>query len=293
MLRILITGASTGIGAALMEALAADGHTIFACARRGAVLDQATRQNSIAHGRSCDVSDESQVRELVGWVRTFTPHLDALINCAGTFGAIGSVESADSQEWWNTLRINVFGTYLMCKHALPLLKLSREARILNFSGGGAFSAEPNYSAYACSKAAVVRLTECLAAELAPLDITVNAIAPGFVATEIHRATLAAGPERAGESAYRRTKTLMDAGRAQIGNVADCVRSLLSPQMRGLTGKTISVNFDPWRSEVFRDSIAAITHSDLYAMRRFNIVNLPDGELRQRLEASAGRKMRDR
>lgn len=285
-LRILITGASAGIGAALMEALAADGHILFVCARRGAMLDQATRQNTLARGRACDVSDEDQVREFIAWVRTHTPYLDVLINCAGTMGAIGAAESVDSQEWWETVRVNLFGTYVVTKHALPLLKQSRDARILNFAGGGAFGPNPNYSAYACSKAAVVRLTECLAAELAPIGIPVNAVAPGFVATEIHRATLLAGAERAGTLAYRRTKALMEAGTSQIGNVADCVRSLLSPQMRGLAGKTISVHFDPWRTAMFQNNIPAITRSDLYAMRRINIANLPEGALRQRLEGAA-------
>lgn len=281
-LRIIITGASSGIGAALVAALAGDGHTPFVCARRSHLLDQVTRNNRIADARSCDVSDEEQVKVFVAWVKTMTPYVDAVVNCAGGFGAIGPLETTDSDEWLDTLRVNLFGTYLMIKHSLPLLAGSSDPRILNFSGGGAFSAFRNYSAYACSKAAIVRLTECLAAELAAKGVAVNGIAPGFVATEAHQATLAAGPERAGPLHYRRTKTILEDGGVQMANVIECVRTLLSPETRGLTGKTISANFDPWRTEVFKRRIQDITRSDLWTMRRLNIVNLPEGSLRTAL-----------
>src|SRR5439155_11462832 len=120
------------------------------------------------------------------------------------------------------------GTYLVIKHCLPLLRRGRRPRIINFAGGGAFNAFPNYSAYACSKTAVIRLTECLAIELREDGITVNAIAPGIVATELHRATLEAGEERAGRLQYRRAATLYDDGGRSIENLLQCVRTMLSP-----------------------------------------------------------------
>lgn len=281
-LRIVISGASTGIGAKLVEALATDGHMLFVCARRGAFLDLVTRGQTVAQGRACDVSDEEQVQSFLTWVRGLSPYVDALINCAGKFGAIGPLDTTNSTEWLDTIRVNLFGTYLMVKYTLPLLSKSPDPRILNFSGGGAFSPFPNYSAYACSKAAVVRLTECLGAELAPRGIAVNAIAPGFIATEAHQATLRAGADRAGSLHFRRTKAILADGGAQMASVIDCVRTLLSPETRGLTAKTISVNFDPWRTKAFMSSIPDITRSDLYTMRRLNVVNLPEGSLRTTL-----------
>jgi len=281
-LRIIISGASSGIGAKLVEALVADGHGLFVCARRGALLDVVTRQQTIAQGRVCDVSDEEQVKNFLAWVLGLTSHVDVLINCAGRFGAIGPLDTTDSAEWLDTIRVNLFGTYLMVKYTLPLLAKSSDPRILNFSGGGAFSPFPNYSAYACSKAAVVRLTECLGTELASRGIAVNAIAPGFVATEAHQATVRAGADRAGSLHFRRTEAILDDGGAQMTSVIDCVRTLLSPETRGLTGKTISVNFDPWRTKAFMASIPGMTRSDLYTMRRLNVVNLPEGSLRTTL-----------
>jgi NAD(P)-dependent dehydrogenase (short-subunit alcohol dehydrogenase family) len=281
-LRIVLTGASSGIGAALTRSLAEDGHQLFVCARRLDRLNQVTQDNTLALGWACDVSDEAQVKRFLERVREVTPQVDALVNCAGTFGAIGPIETTDSQEWLDTFRVNLFGVYLLIKFTLPLLLDAPSPRIINVAGGGAFSPFPNYSAYGCSKAALVRLTECVAAELAPRGVAVNALAPGIVATEAHQATLRAGEDRAGTLHYRRTLAVMNEGGAPIANVIDCLKALLSPQMQGLTAKTISANFDPWCTRVFQERIRDITRSDLYTSRRYNIVNLPAGSLRDDL-----------
>lgn len=278
-LRIVVAGGSSGIGAELTKSLAAAGHQVYVCARRKDRLDAVTAGNTLAQGFVCDVSDEAQVKRFVSWLTERTPAIDVLLNCAGTFGPIGPLDETDSAEWFDTIKVNLFGTYLVTKHFLPLLSASDDPRIVNFSGGGAFSPFPNYSAYACSKAGIVRLTECLAAELAPRGITVNAVAPGFVPTEAHQKTLEVGAEKAGALHYQRTKAVLAEGGASIATVIQCVRMLLSRQMHGMTGKTISANFDPWRTDAFVERLGDITRSDLWTMRRVNIVNLPEGSLR--------------
>jgi len=200
------------------------------------------------------------------WVKRQTTDVDALLNCAGILTPIGEVALTDSEEWWHTLRVNLFGSYLMIKHALALLEGSSMPRIINFAGGGAFNPFPNYSAYACSKAAVVRLTECLGQELAGRGICVNALAPGFVATPIHLATLEAGRERAGQEQYDVTVKGLES-RLSAKTAIECVRFLLSASAAGLTGKTLSANFDPWRDPYFRAQISEINSSDLLTLRR--------------------------
>jgi len=283
VLHIVIAGASSGIGAALCEAFAADGHRLYVCARRIEKLEAVAGASGQIRALACDVSSSDQVKSFASFVGTYTPAVDVLVNCAGSFGAIGPVEDTEDSEWWSTLEVNLRGTYLMVKNFLPMLKKSASGRIVNFSGGGAFSPFANYSAYACSKAAVVRLTECLAVELFADGITVNAVAPGIMASEIHAATLSAGPERAGKLQYQRTQTILRDGGAPMENVVDCVRSLISPAMSGLTGKTISSNFDPWATPAFEAYSLDITGSDLYSMRRINVVNLPEGFLKSELE----------
>lgn len=280
--RILVAGASAGIGAALVRALAADGHQVFACARRADALGVVTQHDAIARSRVCDIGDEKQVKALYTWLSEVAPALDGLIVAAGAFGAIGPFEQTESGAWWNTLRANVFGLYALAKHGLSLLERGHRPRIVTFSGGGAFGTFPRYSAYATSKAAVVRLTECLADELRPRGIAVNAVAPGMVATEIHEATLHAGPGRAGAEHFERTRAALAEGSVPMEVPVDCVRFLLSREADGLTGKTIAANFDPWRRPAFGAHLEEIAASDVYTLRRINPVHLPDGPLKELL-----------
>jgi 3-oxoacyl-[acyl-carrier protein] reductase len=281
-LKVIITGASSGIGAALSRALAEDGHTIFGCARRKQKLESVFQGFDSCYSWVCDVGEEDQIKAFRAHVAEHTNEIDALINCAGFFGSIGPIENTESDDWLKTLKVNLFGPYLMAKHFLSLMSKAASPRIINLAGGGAFSSFPNYSAYACSKAALVRFTECLASELAPRGIAVNALAPGFVATEAHEATLRAGEVKAGSLQYRRTLAVMSEGGAPMSRVIDCTRALLSPQFKGLSGKTISANFDPWATETFLEKLEEITRSDLYTLRRYNNVNLPEGSLREAL-----------
>jgi NAD(P)-dependent dehydrogenase (short-subunit alcohol dehydrogenase family) len=281
-LRVVIAGASSGIGAELARALARDGHHLFICARRADRLSEVARDFPNIRTYVCDVSEQASVGAFAAALAAETGAIDVAINCAGMFGEIGPVETSDNARWRATIEVNLFGTYLVTKHLLPLLRNGCCPRIINFAGGGAFSSFANYSAYACSKAAIVRLTECLADELYPAGVRVNCVAPGFIATDMHKATLAAGEFRAGRLQFRRTQSILEQGGAPMENVVECVRALISPAMDELSGKTISSSFDPWQTGAFLASVNEISRSDLYTLRRMNIVNLPEGRLRETL-----------
>ncbi len=275
MSRILIVGGSSGIGAALVPELANDGHDIYVCARRLTELEAVTREDTIARAIRCDVTDYQQIEDLFDWIGRREAALDAIIITAAILGPIGPFEMLSSAAWIQALYTNVIGAFLVAKHGLPLLEKGVRSRLITFAGGGAFNPFPRYSAYAVSKAGIVRLTECLAEELSPRGIAVNAVAPGMVATSIHDETLRVGPARAGADYFERMRVLMQGTTINGMAVAvDCVRFLLSEAADGLTGKTISANFDPWRTATFRSRLVEISNSTLYTMRRVNLRDLP-------------------
>jgi len=271
-LNILITGGGSGIGTALAKALSLDGHNVVVCGRRAANLKNTAKSAENISFFKCDVSNEKSVKKFLKYVEKKYDHLDVIINNAGIFGAIGRFDGTDSGLWKKTFDINTFGVYLISRHFLPLLLKSKVKKIINFAGGGAFSAFENYSAYAVSKASVVRLSENMAAELKGEKVKVNCIAPGFVATELHEATLKAGESMAGIQ-YRITKEKLEIGSVPVEVPVNCVKFLISDEAGELTGKTISANFDKWDNKVFKNCINEINDSDLYTMRRINIVNL--------------------
>ena len=256
---------------------------MFACSRDLDRLKNAFTDCDVTYS-ACDATDEGAFKKFVEFVQERSKYVDVLINCAGGFGEIGSIDKVESSAWVRTVSDNLSATFLPCKFFLPLLQQSKTPQIINFSGGGAFYPFPNFTAYACAKAAIVRLTETLALELAPYGISVNAIAPGFVRTNAQKSIMDAGPDRAGIVQFRRAERLtkstdVDLEKHKLEAVFQCIRALMSPSYYNLTGKTISTNFDPWSTDAFREHIDEITRSDLYTMRRTNLVNLPEGPLK--------------
>ncbi|MBN2545004.1 MAG: SDR family oxidoreductase [Spirochaetes bacterium] len=272
LLNILITGGGSGIGTELAKALSSDGHNVVICGRRITKLKNSAKSGKNIRFFKCDVSNEKNVKKFFNYVKKNFSYIDVIINNAGVFGAIGRFDRTDSKLWKKTFDINTFGVYLITKNFLPLLLKSNVKKVINFAGGGAFSPFENYSAYAVSKASVVRLSENMAVELKSDGVKVNCIAPGFVATELHEATLKAGESTAGIQ-YRITKEKLEIGSVPVEVPVNCVRFLISNDAGELTGKTISANFDKWHNKVFKNYIKEINDSDLYTLRRINIVNL--------------------
>ena len=224
---IVITGASSGIGAALTKLFANDGHRLLVCARNSDGLAKATHGLPSTSYFECDVSSEANVVNFFDWVKERTSSVDVLVPCAAVMGPIGSILDVDADKWLEALKIDLFGTMLTIKHAVPLMKAERRPRILMLSGGGAFDPMPNLSAYGISKAGTIRLAETLAIELAPRNIAVNVFAPGFVATGIFDTMLAAGPERGGHL-YKVIVDLLDGWRdTDIQRPLELARFLIS------------------------------------------------------------------
>ncbi len=262
MKRALVTGASRGIGRAIVEMLLDDGWDVVGISRTmPPIADRAFEWVG------ADFSDGECRLEAV--LRGFDGEsFDALIHCVGAQEPVGSVEDTDPDAWERAIRTNLIGTYRVVKAALPALRRSEDARILVFSGGGAFSPRPNFSAYAASKGGVVALIEALAGELPP-NVTANCIAPGFVPTGIHAATLAAGPDVVGTREHRHATR---DGEGAMETVLACVQHLLSDHTRGLTGKTVSAPYDHWH-EIRAWNVDAVNRSPAGTRDRHKIPSL--------------------
>ncbi len=192
--------------------------------------------------------------------------IDGLVTAAAILTPVGPIGTYTPDEFWQTLRVNVFGTLLAVHTCLGSLVRTRGSVVV-FAGGGATSPQPRYDAYATSKAAVARLAENLALELAAREVRVNAISPGFVATEIHAPTLRAGRKLAGEASFADTERRLGAGGAPALRAAELTSFLLSDAAAGITGRLISAPWDPWDQPAFQRRLRE--EPDLATLRRID------------------------
>jgi len=145
------------------------------------------------------------------------------------------------------------------------MKKNKYGKIINLSGGGATAPLPFISAYAASKAAVVRLTETLAGECKDYNIDINAVAPGALNTRLLEEVLSAGPAKVGDDFYARALKQKASGGAPLELGAELCVFLASSQSDGISGRLISAQWDPWRRlDDYRAELAA---GDIYTLRR--------------------------
>jgi 3-oxoacyl-[acyl-carrier protein] reductase len=264
----LITGGGRGIGEAIAQRFATEGAQLVLAARTADELERVAESCRAAGAKVLthivDVSNRDQVERLV---KAAGP-VDVLVNCAGTYGPIGPLQDNDMDDWEQGLRVNLMGTLYACRAVVPGMVERGRGSIINLSGGGATTPLPNFSLYAVSKAAVARLTDTLAAELAGTGVRVNAIAPGAIDTRLQDDVLAAG-DRAGDL-FQRMQTMRDTGKgATPPDVpARLALFLASDASAGLTGKLISAPHDPWASWD-ATKIESVNRSSWYTIRRLD------------------------
>jgi NAD(P)-dependent dehydrogenase (short-subunit alcohol dehydrogenase family) len=268
----IITGASQGLGQEIARTYARAGAHLVLAARDESALESLEKELSANAGsgqkivvRACDVTDEASPQSLAETAERETGGLHILVNNAGIWGPKGEVEEVDWAEWVYTVQINLLASVAMCRAVLPALKRQRYGKIIQLSGGGATKPMPRTSAYAASKAAIVRFAETLAEEVRDMGIDVNAIAPGAMNTRMLDEMLAAGPEKIGEAAYAGVLKQQASGGDSPVNAAELALFLASPESDGITAKLISAVWDNWRDfPEHRDELAM---SDVYTLRR--------------------------
>jgi NAD(P)-dependent dehydrogenase (short-subunit alcohol dehydrogenase family) len=185
----LITGASRGLGKQMAEALAEAGATVALVARSGdllaAVQTQITSRGGKAFAFTCDISQEAQVETLAKEVRRHAGVPDILINNAG-INIRKPLHEYTLEEWHRVMSINVDGPFFCTRSFVPGMIEKIAGRVINIASTLAHVSLPHRAAYSGSKFALLGMTKALALELAPYNVTANAISPGPFATEINR-----------------------------------------------------------------------------------------------------------
>lgn len=268
----LITGASQGLGAEIARQYVVNGASVLLCARSADKLaeQKQTLEPLLAPGARVvtvtgDVGERGDVDAIFGKLRTEFPRLDILVNNAGIYGPMGNIEDVDMDEWIDAIRINLFGLVYVSRAAMPLFRAQRYGKIINISGGGAANPMPSITAYAASKAGVVRFTESLALECKDDKIDVNAIAPGALVTQMMAQLLDAGPDKVGQAFYDRMKKIAGEGGTPLSVGAETCVFLGSAASDGITGKLIAAQWDRW--EDWPQHLDELNSSDAYTLRR--------------------------
>ncbi len=268
----IITGANQGLGAVIARSFVQAGASVMLCARDeiklGIVADElrtTCRPGQRVEVLRADVSKAADVERLLAASLGAFPQIQILVNNAGVYGPKGAIDTVDWDEWVQAIEINLFGSILMARALLPHFRAQQYGKIIQLSGGGATVPLPFISAYAASKAGIVRFMETLAEEVKADGIDVNCIAPGGLNTRLLNEVLEAGPEKVGQAFYERSLRQQAEGGAPLERGAELAVYLASAASNGLTGKLISAIWDPW--ENFEEYMTDLQKSDIYTLRR--------------------------
>jgi NAD(P)-dependent dehydrogenase (short-subunit alcohol dehydrogenase family)/ferredoxin len=258
----IVTGAGRGIGRAIAQRLAIDGARVGLVSRSASQL-AATAEAVRAAGGHCaeaaaDVRDRDQVDAAVTGLAGALGPVDLLVNNAGVNTSIGPVWEVDPDEWWSVVGTNLRGPFLCSRAVLPDMLARRRGRIVNIVSQATLRGAPYDTAYACSKTALIRFTDSLAAEVAQAGIRVFALSPGSVHTELTDGLRGsdAGKRWLGGNLARLTFVPPELA-------ADAVAFLAAGGGDGLSGRFFHVSNDVRALAASADSIA---EHDLYQLR---------------------------
>lgn len=261
----LVTGAGRGIGRAIAEGLAAAGARVAVVARSAEPITAtaaAIRQSGgTALGLAADVASRDDVEGVLREVEQNLGPVDLLVNNAGVFGPRGPLWETDPDAWWRVLEVNLYGTLLCTRAVMPAMVARRRGRVINVASNIGARAAPYSTAYSCSKAAVMRLTDSLALSLREFGISVFVISPGLVRTELSAPLWEAMETGTGAQWLERPLKQDDWGTPE--RAARLVTFLASGRADVLTGRFLHVSDDV--VELVRRA-GEIQRADLYTLR---------------------------
>jgi NAD(P)-dependent dehydrogenase (short-subunit alcohol dehydrogenase family) len=268
----IITGSNQGLGKAIAKKFIEEGANVLICARNIELLSEAEKELStkLSDGQKLysfpvDISNPIEVENLYTFAGCVFENVDILVNNAGIIGVKGLAETTNFEEWTKTINVNLIGTVSLCMKFIPDMKNNKYGKIINTAGGGAANPRTYFSAYATSKAAVVRFSECIAEELKEFNIDVNCISPGALNTKILDEVLLEGKDKIGEEYYKKALKQKENGGSSLENAAEMIVFIASEKCDGVTGKLISAVWDDWKDIPCHKQ--ELKNSDVYTLRR--------------------------
>lgn len=243
-LRVLVTAGANGIGLAIARAFAGEGAKVHICDVDTDALKALKTSDPVLTQSSCDVSDRGAVKSLFEDANKVLGGLDALINNAGIAGPTAKVEEMNPEDWDRCLNICLTGQFNCTRLAVPLLRESKNASIVNISSAAGRLGFAMRSPYAAAKWGVIGFTKSLSIELGPDNIRVNAILPGLVAGDRQRRVLEAKAQQRGISFAEMERTafsytsIKDYVTPQ--QLADQIVFMCSPRGKTISGQAISI-----------------------------------------------------
>jgi NAD(P)-dependent dehydrogenase (short-subunit alcohol dehydrogenase family) len=243
-LRVLVTAGANGIGLAIARAFAGEGARVFVCDIDETALAGLGATDPALKGTTCDVSNRASVQKLFDGAAAVLGGLDVLVNNAGVAGPTSKVEDMNPEDWDRCLEVCLTGQFNCTRLAVPLLRNSTNASIVNISSAAGRVGFALRTPYAAAKWGVIGFTKSLSIELGPDNIRVNAILPGLVAGDRQRRVLEAKAQQRGISFKQMEETafsftsIKDYVTPQ--QIADQIVFMCSQRGRTISGQAISV-----------------------------------------------------
>lgn len=188
----IVTGGSRGVGKTITCALSEMGYRVHICARHEEELVQTAKEIQNVQPARLDITDRVATRAWLEELIAREGRVDVLVNNVGVMSAVGPFVTLDMDEWEAVFDRNLFSAARVCRHVTPCMIAQGSGCIINLAGGGSAYPRQRFTAYACSKAAILRLSDTLAEELKEFHVRVNAVAPGMQQSAIWRHALRVG-----------------------------------------------------------------------------------------------------